>query len=126
MSLQVSFSHGSAILDVTSGGNMTVSVLHSSNDFVTLPSSNYRMLVWTGLLLCHKIPYMLSLDISAFYISIILLFFFLISKDNFINKETPKKWLKVYKPIHPPLERLKKERDPKPTGLKNYITILLL
>ena len=45
MSLQVSFSHGSAILDVTSGGNMTVSVLHSSNDFVTLPSSNYRMLV---------------------------------------------------------------------------------
>ena len=45
MSLQVSFSHGSAVLDVDAGGNMTVSVFHGSNDFITLPSPNYRLSV---------------------------------------------------------------------------------
>ena len=36
-------------------------------------------------------------------------FFFLINKENFIYKETPKKRLKVYKPIHPPPKKKKKK-----------------
>lgn len=77
MSLQVSFSHGSAILDVTSGGNMTVSVLHSSNDFVTLPSSNYRMLVWTGIVaLSQNSIYALFWYFSILHQYYITIFFF--------------------------------------------------
>ena len=40
-------------------------------------------------------------------------FFFLISKENFIYKETPKKRFKVYKPIHPPPKRPKKKKETK-------------